>query len=189
MSDPRVLIGRALDQAEKVIAVAGEESMDRATPCSEFDVRTLSGHMIGVVRRVVHTGQGGKATDISSVIRGLPADDLVPLFRTARAELDQTWADDGLLEKTLSLPFGEFTGRVALLAYSQELTMHSWDLATALDRLDLLDESLGEAVLSIAREFVPPEPRGGHVPFGPVIEVPADAGAYMQLAGYLGRQP
>jgi uncharacterized protein (TIGR03086 family) len=94
-----------------------------------------------------------------------------------------------LLDKVLSLPFGDFSGRVALMAYSQELTVHSWDLAKALGRLDLLDESLAAAALPIARQFVPAQPRGGPVPFGPVVEVPAEAGAYAQLVGYLGRQP
>jgi uncharacterized protein (TIGR03086 family) len=189
MSDPRVLFGRALDQAEKVIAQAGEESMGDPTPCDEFDVRTLSGHMIGVLRRVDHAGKGGKATDISSSLPGLPAADLVPLYREARAKVDQTWSDDAVLDKTLSLPFGEMPGRAALLAYSQEMTVHSWDLAKALGRLELLDESLAEAVLPIARQFLPAEPRGGPIPFGPVVDVSPDADAYSQLAGHLGRQP
>ncbi|GAA1712169.1 TIGR03086 family metal-binding protein [Fodinicola feengrottensis] len=189
MSDPRILFGQALDQAEKVIAEATEEKMSLPTPCEEFDVRKLSGHMIGVVRRVIHTGKGGKAADVSSLVPDLPAAELIPLFHEARATVEQVWSDDALLDKVLSLPFGEFPGRAAMLAYAQEMTVHSWDLAKALGRLDLLDDSLAEAVLPIARQFVPADARGGPIPFGPVVEVEPDAGPYAQLAGHLGRRP
>jgi len=44
-------------------------------------------------------------------------------------------------------------------------------------------------VLAIARRILPPEPRGGEIPFGPVVPVPPDAGPYAQLAGWLGPSP
>jgi hypothetical protein len=37
-------------------------------------------------------------------------------------------------------------------------------------------------VLAISRRILPPEPRGGEIPFGPVIEVEAGAAPYAQLA-------
>ena len=40
---------------------------------------------------------------------------------------------------------------------------------------------------STAHRFLPPERRGGPVPFGPVVAVPPEAGPYAQLAGWLGR--
>jgi hypothetical protein len=36
---------------------------------------------------------------------------------------------------------------------------------------------------------MPPENRGGDIPFGPVVDVPPDAGPYAQLAARLGRHP
>jgi uncharacterized protein (TIGR03086 family) len=75
------------------------------------------------------------------------------------------------------------------MAYTQELTVHAWDLATALGRADLLDESLAMITEQAARQFVPAELRGGPVPFGPVVDVPPDAGPYARLAGWLGRDP
>ena len=44
-------------------------------------------------------------------------------------------------------------------------------------------------MLAVAQRILPPEPRGGEIPFGPVVPVPPDAGLYAQLAGWLGRQP
>ena len=39
------------------------------------------------------------------------------------------------------------------------------------------------------QRILPPESRGDDIPFGPVVEVPADAAPYAQLAAYLGRHP
>jgi uncharacterized protein (TIGR03086 family) len=94
-----------------------------------------------------------------------------------------------VLDRMLVLPFGTMPGRAAALAYTQELTVHAWDLASAIGRADGLDPSLAEAVTPLARQFVPAGVRGGPVPFGPVVDVAADAGAYQQLVGWLGRDP
>ncbi|WP_261569480.1 hypothetical protein [Frankia gtarii] len=77
-------------------------------------------------------------------------------------------------------------GRVAAAAYTQELTTHAWDLAVATGRTALLDPELAVISLEIARQAVPVEGRE-QMPFGPVVEVPADADAYRRLAGHLGR--
>ncbi len=52
-----------------------------------------------------------------------------------------------------------------------------------------LDPELASWVLAVARRILPAEPRGGEVPFGPVIPAPPDAGGCAQLAAWLGRQP
>ena len=41
----------------------------------------------------------------------------------------------------------------------------------------------------MVRQYVPAEQRGGHIPFGPVVPVAADALPYDQLAGWQGRRP
>ena len=46
-----------------------------------------------------------------------------------------------------------------------------------------------DGVPAVAQRILPPEPRGGAIPFGPVRLVPPDAGRYAQLAAWLGRQP
>ena len=89
----------------------------------------------------------------------------------------------------LRLPWGEVPGRGAALAYVQELTTHAWDLATALGRADVLDPALAELALVAAQRFLPAQPRGGPVPFGPLLPVAADAPVYDRLVAWLGRDP
>lgn len=44
-----------------------------------------------------------------------------------------------------------------------------------------------DIALLVATEVLPPEPRGGEIPFAAVVKVAADASSYDRLAGYLGR--
>ena len=65
-----------------------------------------------------------------------------------------------------------------------------WGVARdTVDDALLVVEELVANVLDHARTRVPAERRGGPIPFEPVIDVPADAGAYERLAGWLGRDP
>jgi hypothetical protein len=52
-----------------------------------------------------------------------------------------------------------------------------------------LDPELASWVLAVATRILPPEPRGGQIPFGPVVPVPPDAAPYARLAAWLGREP
>ena len=41
------------------------------------------------------------------------------------------WADDALLDLTVELPWATLSGTEVLASYTGELTLHTWDLATA----------------------------------------------------------
>jgi uncharacterized protein (TIGR03086 family) len=110
-------------------------------------------------------------------------------YRAAAARAEAAWADDAKLDALVEVPWGKVPGRIAVSGYVQEILAHGWDLATATGQPTELDPELASWVLALARRILPPEPRGGEVPFGPVIEVPPDAGPYARLAAWLGRQP
>jgi uncharacterized protein (TIGR03086 family) len=188
-ADPRPLFFRAADQAVALIGAVGTGDLDRPTPCTEYDVRTLVGHLLTVLRRITTVAEGGEALSVPSVTTGVADAQLAATAVADAGRLADVWADDAVLDRPLTLPFGTMPGRGAALAYTQELTVHAWDLATALGRPELLDESLPTVLEPMARQFVPAEVRGGPVPFGPVIDVPAEAGPYARLVGWLGRDP
>ena len=189
LTDPRPALFRASDQALAVVGLVTPERLGDPTPCDEYDVRHLTGHVVAVLRRIGYVAGGGHAFDVPSIVLDLPDDGWAPAATTNAADLRAAWADDAVLDRVLRLPWGEVSGRGAALAYVQELTTHSWDLATALGRTDVLDPALAELALVGARRFVPAEPRGGGIPFGSPIEVAADAPAYDRLVAWLGRDP
>ncbi|NGO72371.1 TIGR03086 family metal-binding protein [Streptomyces boncukensis] len=187
--DPRPLLARALDQAGKQVAAVGPDELGNRTPCADYDVRALLGHVVSVLRKLARVGAGGDARDVPDVIDDIADDGWVSAFTRARGEVERVWADDGLLDRTVELPWAALPGRDVLEAYTHEFTAHSWDLAHATRRLAELDPDLGAQALDAFSKFVRPEERGEQGPFGPVVPVPDDADVYTRLAAYLGRRP
>jgi uncharacterized protein (TIGR03086 family) len=66
------------------------------------------------------------------------------------------------------VPWGQVPGRAALAGYVQEIVMHGWDLARATGQQTELAPELAEFALAFAHRALPPEPRGGELPSGPV---------------------
>ncbi|MET0147561.1 MAG: maleylpyruvate isomerase N-terminal domain-containing protein, partial [Acidimicrobiales bacterium] len=46
--DPRAVFGRAFATARTVLDGIGPDQFDLPTPCTEYDVRTLAGHLLAV---------------------------------------------------------------------------------------------------------------------------------------------
>ncbi|MHA6616060.1 TIGR03086 family metal-binding protein [Pseudonocardia sp. DLS-67] len=185
--DPRPLFARSLEQTGHQVAAVRPAELDNRTPCADYDVRALLGHVVGVLHKIARVGAGADARDVPDVIDGVDDDGWAAAFTRARHEAERVWADDEKLDSMVTLPWATLPGRVALDAYTHEFTVHSWDLAHATDRLADLDPDLAARALEAFPQFAPPEERGG--PFGPVVPAPDDADVYTRLASYLGRRP
>ncbi|HTR91079.1 MAG TPA: TIGR03086 family metal-binding protein [Trebonia sp.] len=206
MNDPRDFFARAVAQTESIIAAVREDQAGLPTPCAEWDVRTLVSHMTGVVIRVALVGEGADALSVSPFAEladspagdpagnppGNPAATPAPSwaagYRAAVARADAAWADDAKLDAMFAVPWGKVPGRVALAGYVREVLAHGWDLAEATGQETELDQELGGFALAVAKRSLRADGRDG-IPFGPVVEVPAGAGTYAQLAAWLGRTP
>ncbi|MFC4128211.1 TIGR03086 family metal-binding protein [Nocardia rhizosphaerae] len=185
LPDLRPALARALDQIGTLIAGTDPAAAGNPTPCSEFDVATLIGHLQAVVRR------------IGVVVAGEPFDS-VPSMRTStdwvtewadgRTATDAVLAVDANLDRVVRVPWGEVPARAAVGAYIGELTTHAWDLAMATGRRDQLDDSLAELVLPATLSTIP-EQRGEGIPFAPIVPVPEDAPAYDRVVAWSGRNP
>lgn len=127
-SDPRPQLGAALDQIEGQIDTLARKDLDRPTPCTEYDVRTLLAHLVAVLRKLTAVHEGGDATQVPDPAEDV-ADDEVGAFRRARTDLEGAWALDTDLGKGYSMAWGTMTGHELLDAYTHEFTVHSWDRA------------------------------------------------------------
>jgi uncharacterized protein (TIGR03086 family) len=177
MNTPAALLKRALDQIDTLVAVTPTESQHDPTPCDEYDVTALINHLVVIANRISAAAAPGGH-------HGVPAD---PGWTSAGARA-RAAIDDADPEALADLPFGRMPLRAGFAAYVGELTTHGWDLAAALGRRDLLDESLGEAAAAIVISRIPAGPRD-EMPFAEVVPVPDDAPAYDRLAGWMGRDP
>lgn len=186
--DPRPVLVRALDQTEEQIAAVRPDQLTHRTPCADFDVRALLGHVVSVLHKIARVGAGADARDVPDVIDGIDDDGWSGAFTRARGEVERVWADEAMLDRTVTLPWATLPGRAALDAYTHEFTAHSWDLAHATGRVADLDPDLAARALDAFPRFAPPESRDGQGPFGPVVPVPDGADVYTRLGAYLGRR-
>jgi uncharacterized protein (TIGR03086 family) len=189
MTDPREIHQRAMAQTESVVAAVAPGQLGLPTPCTECDVRALLSHIVGGLNRIAMVGEGADALAVPARADGVPDDGWLAAYRTARARATAAWADHARLDALVEVPWGKVPGRIAVCGYIQEILTHGWDLARATGQPTELDPELASWVLAIAQRILPPEPRGGEIPFGPVVPASRDAGPYAQLAAWLGRHP
>ena len=111
-------------------------------------------------------------------------------FNRGAARAVKAFEADGVMDKTLKLPFAELPGGVFVNIATIDTFTHGWDLARATGQSTDLDPELATQLLAFAQGFLSDALRGpdGKAPFGPQVEAPAGAGPADRLAAFLGRQ-
>ena len=151
-----------------------------STPCPDWTVRGILGHVVGVHRRVLATLWGGEAE-----APGLD-DDLDAAWRDVTEALQAALRDPAQATTSVTTRYGEmpFEDLVSRMICSDTL-VHTWDIARATGQ----DERLDPAVVEIAWRWM--EPAGDRLRvaggFGPAIAAPVDADTQTQLLCFLGR--
>jgi len=163
-----------------VLHTIAADDMTRQTPCTEFDVTRLTGHLLNSL-----TALGGmvgaelpERDESDSVERQVVA--------AARPALD-AWHRHGL-NGTVPFGKGEMPARGACAILSLEFLVHAWDYAAAVDHEFNAPEPLAEYVLGLAHQVIRPEQRS-RAGFDDPVDVPADAGALERLIAFTGRNP
>jgi uncharacterized protein (TIGR03086 family) len=191
-SDPRPIHRHAVTQTEAIVAAVQPGQLDLPTPCTEYNVRALLGHIVGGLNRIAVVGQGGDGLAHPARADGIPDDGWTAAYRAASQRALAAWADDAKLDVMVEVPWGKIPGRFAVTGYIQEVLTHGWDLAKATGQPTERDPELARYALASAKRILPAEARGDGIPFGPVVQVSADTdpnALYAQLAAWLGRQP
>ncbi|NLU69636.1 TIGR03086 family metal-binding protein [Streptomyces sp. HNM0574] len=187
VGDPRELYARAADVLAGVIAEVRPEQLGDPTPCADFAVRDLLGHVVGSTHGLAGVGEGGPGEDRSFAVREVPDDGWPALYEEGRSRFVAAWSDGAKLERPFAVPWGTVPGRGVLAGAVMESLAHAWDLARAIGAGPLPEQELAAHVLELTRTMVPAERRGPGVPFGPVREAPEGTDAYGRLAAWLGR--
>jgi uncharacterized protein (TIGR03086 family) len=184
--ETRTLIVRAVDVSIEVVRGAGPAALDRPTPCPEYDVRALLGHLSG------WTTDRARAAALKRPIAGEPSEDVGPGWADRYAEgaraAAEAWASPAAWEGTTSLS-GEMempAEMVGGLLYAEYL-LHAWDLAVATGQKLALDDDLAQALFGqvssmagMARQYQA---------FGPEVPVAASASPADRALGLAGRDP
>jgi uncharacterized protein (TIGR03086 family) len=187
-TDPRPLYRAALDWTAGLVAGVRPDQLADPTPCTEYDVRTLLGHLVTTVRRATAVGEGGAPLAIPVVSTDVPDAGFADAYAEGAERALEAWADDARLDAPVTVPWGTVPGRAAVWAYLNEALVHGWDAAVATGQPAEADPELAAAALAAARRAIPAEPRGGRVPFAPPVEPAAGAGPTERLANWSGRR-
>lgn len=170
-------------------AVAGLISNIRAdqwsapTPCTDWTVRQLVNHLIGMNRvfAALLAGQPPPPRPSADHIE----EDPVGAYRDSAAELQAAFGRPGVLERAYPGPLGTATGAERLKIRLYDLLAHGWDLAQATEQPADLPDDLAAQSLAFARTQLNGQARPGR--FGPAQSVAEQAPAIERLAAFLGR--
>ena len=187
--DPRLPFTKAIAGAGRIIAGVRPSQLGEPTPCADFDVRALLGHMVGVLHRVAAVARSEDPRNLAFVVGGVGDKGWTEAWVTAARDVQDAWSDASILARELQLPWTTMTGEQVMGIYTSEIVVHTWDLARATGQQARWDAVVVQASYDALHEHLGAEPRGGEIPFGPVVAVPADAPLVDRLLGWAGRQP
>lgn len=186
MDDVTLLRGVLMKTADVVDAVPAD-AWDRSTPCPEYDVRTLLGHIVGWSEVFATAAEGAVPDqDLSAVVGG---PDSAARFRAAADRIVEAWSSGGV-DRTVSLaPGREIPGSMLVTLTATEYLSHGWDLATGAGLPVAYTDDEAEAALQRVQQTLQPEFRGEGKAFGEIVPVPDDAPPLDRFLGFVGRQP
>ena len=189
----------------RVVDQVRPDQLGGPTPCDDFDVRALLGHLVGALRRVGVVGRGLNVLDHPAATPGVPDNGWPAVWAATADEVARVWQDEALLGRTFHLPWATLSGIGVLASYTGELTLHTWDLAVATGQpvewdpravslgLESLRRALPadgrSALFDAVRASQPPELAPMSDPFGVAVEVSAYASLIDQLVAWSGRHP
>jgi uncharacterized protein (TIGR03086 family) len=199
-TDPRPVLDRAVATGGTVIAGVRPDQLTDPTPCTEMNVRTLLTHLVGVLDRVAALGNGNDPFAVTET--AVPDHRWADTWTESGRRAAHAWSDDTVLERPMELPWIHGNGAEVLTSYFSELTVHTWDLATATGQQPDWDDTVVTAALE-ARQILPLENRRAlyaeistamgldevAIPFAEAVPIPDDAPAIDRLVAWNGRDP
>jgi uncharacterized protein (TIGR03086 family) len=187
--DNVALLQRTVDQVDRLTANLTDDQLTAATPCTEWTVRDLLNHITGGAEMFALSAELGAVPD-SEMGRLMGGDNLGDDWRSAWSAASKkavaVYSQPGVMEKTVTLPFGAMPAGVALNIAIFDVATHAADLATATgQKVD--DEELLDAALAMGKQMIGPDFRAPGI-FGDEQPCPEGASKAEQLLAFAGRK-
>ena len=183
--DPITVLQKAVDQTGRIVAGVKPDQLSDPTPCTDWDVRALLNHTIGVVEMFDDAVQT-KPFNGSIFANDNVGDDPAASYERRASTLRDTLAKPGIIDATWTMPFGEVPGQVGASFATLELFQHGWDVAKATGQDIAYDTDVTETAQTAA-QFMPAEQVRTAGVFGEENPCPEGASAEDRLAAFLGR--
>jgi uncharacterized protein (TIGR03086 family) len=193
VTDIRDLDRRALETTVEIVAAVTPDQLPLPTPCAEWTLRQLLGHMIGQHYGFAAAARG-ETSDLSVWADRPVGADLHAAYAAAVADVTAAFAEEGVLDRRLWLPEirdgARFPATMAIGFHFLDYVVHGWDVARSIGIDPGFDADLVHAALARAMEV----PGGGGrrapgAPGRPRIPLPGDSPEMNLLLATLGRSP
>lgn len=191
MTDTILDLGPQTRELLRLAEGVTDEQLSAATPCPDYAVRHMLGHMLGlsVAFRDAARKDLGATTDTSP---DAAEPDIGPGWREELPkildELTEAWRDPAAWTGMTRAGGVDLPGAVAGAVVADELVIHGWDLARATGRQYTPDPAALQASYGFLLAAAD-DPDRGNGAFGPVVPVPADAPLLDRAVGLSGRDP
>ncbi|MFF8019110.1 TIGR03086 family metal-binding protein [Streptomyces sp. NPDC007929] len=188
--NPTLDLGPQAAVVARLAEAVTDDQLADPTPCPEYAVRHLLGHLAGLATAFRDAGRKdlGVTTD-TSPDSALP--DITPGWRgelpKVLTELGEAWRDPAAWTGMTRAGGVDLPGEIAALVAVDELVVHGWDLARATGQPYTPDP----AALQACHDFLAAsadDPQRDAI-FGPVVTVDPDAPLLVRAVGLSGRDP
>lgn len=170
------LMRRATELTAGVVRGVEDEQLGDVTPCSEFEVRALIGHLEWVAELFESLGAHGGYVEQGAYAGDFPERAERTLAVWARPEAWQGTSP------AMGMPMEQLAHM-----YLVDMVVHGWDLARATGQAYEPDaEAVARSMAFTSRMVDMGRQRGV---FGPPVEVAEDAPEFDRLLGLIGRNP
>ena len=177
----------ATGQISMLVERIDDEQLTAPTPCTEFAVRDLLGHLVGLTmafrNAATKTPMGGQGEPGQS---GAELDGWRARLPAQLDGLAIAWRGPTAWEGTTEVGGISLTGAMAGGFARNELVLHGWDLAKAIGQPFDADPATVDACLSFTAEAIE---EGFGDAYGPPVAVADEAPLLDRLLGLAGRDP
>ena len=184
-------LGEAVSLVAGLVRGVADDDLGRPTPCPGTSVAAMLDHLAGLTMAFTAAARhepvpGGDQPPEPDVSRLDAFRDSIPAALTTLAD---AWADPEAWTGTTRVGGVDLPGQVAGLVVLNEVVVHGWDLAVALDRPYEPPPDAVEGALGFVGPTVTESPDGTPGLFGPPVAVTEDAPPLDRLLGLTGRDP
>ena len=119
---------QAIATTRTVLTGVSKEQLAESTPCAQWKVSDLINHIVGGQYFFAGAARGEAPTPGET---DFSATDFVAAYDEGAQQAIAAFQADGVMEKTLTLPWGQMPGSAFMGIASIDTLAHGWDLAKA----------------------------------------------------------
>lgn len=183
--DAKELFIEALMSATKAVMMVGTEDFNKSTPDSEWDLKSLTGHMLYELSWTPDIVNGATIAEVGNKYDGdLIGSDLGSSWlRAEERAVEAVRKSD--LSSVAHLSWMDATVEFYLKQAASDQLIHSWDLSAALSRPVRFNERLAEQIFKDSYSQKDKMEASGL--FAPAIDVPESSDIQTKLLALYGR--